>query len=339
MQPRLLVHDLRSIDATRFGAPLRASPLDVKSGPEAAVLVAPIVGEAYALGAFQRVRSAIDMTRLEGSGCSLVRRVTGGPAIRIGRGQVYLALDLRTPAALGGVADPARALNRHVRPLLRALTGLGDVPATSGGRDVVLMRGEPVAWVSVRHLRASGRTALEAVVAVTKSFEVPAEVDLAHGAIAPRWAGRHPTTVSAALGRTVTAEEVVEAILSAYVATADTAAQKFEPPALPASRVDPDETPFVAMVEEAVGLVGGVVERDRLVIGGDLIASEDVLRVVGDRLHELGPEVDDAQLGAVFDAALGPSSGSLLLGVRELSSFTKLVRATWAATKNTARGA
>lgn len=335
---RLLLHDLRAIDATRVGAPFLASPLGIAPGAEAALLVAPIVGEGIALGAFQRARSTVDLARLEGSGVSLVRRATGGPAIRVGRGQVYVALDLRSPSALGGVADPGRALNRHVRPLLQALTSLSDYAATSGGRDVVLVRGEPVAWVSVRNEQATGRTGLEAVVAIDKPFGLADELDLAHGAIAPRWTGKRPTTLAVVLGRAVDPSAVVEATVRAYAAAAGGDVERWEPPSLPASRVDPDQAPFVAMVEEAVGLLGGVVARDRLVVGGDVIASHDALDALGARLFALGPDADDEAIGAAIDAALAPGSGAMLLGVRSLGSITKLVRATWAATKANARG-
>lgn len=330
MGTRLAIADVRAIDATRTGAILH--PGDA----EALVVCAPMVSEAIALGAFQRARSTVDLRALEGSGTSLVRRAVGGPAVRVGKGRVYLAMHLRSCDALGGVADPARALNRHVRPLLRALTSLGDLAATSGGRDIVLMGGEPVAWVGIGHERRTGRTVLEAVINVSSSFVIEENIDLAAGAIAPRWLGKPVRTLDERLGRKVDPAEVVEAVLRELAAVAEGSATRVELPALPRSRVDAEQTPFTAMVEEAVGLLGAVVERDRMAIGGDLYASSDALEELGQKLFALGPDVDDTTLGSTIDAAFGDRT--LLLGVQSLPSFPKLVRAAWSATKADARG-
>jgi hypothetical protein len=320
---RLLVADTRAIDATRLGAPRLLHSL---SG-EALVLVAPIVGEGIALGAFQRARSTLDYPRLEGSGLNVVRRATGGPALRVGRGQVFVGLELRTPDALGGVADPGRALNRHVRPLLRALTSLGDIAATSGGRDLILARGLPIAWVGVGHERSTGRTTLEAVIDVSRSFAIDPAIDLAHGAIAPRFNGATPTTLSEMLGRTIEPAEVVEAIVRELAMVAGNEVEKLTLPALPTTRVNPDEATFTAMIEESIGLLGAVVERDRVTIGGDLMASSDVLAELGRRALTL----EGDELAEAVDRSLGPDSGALLLGVRALDSIRKVI----VAAKNT----
>lgn len=327
---RLAIADVQALDTTRIGALLH--PGDA----EALVLCAPLVSESVALGAFQRVKSAVDQRALEGSGTTLVRRATGGPAIRIGRGRVYLALHLRSPDALGGVADPARALNRHVRPLLRALTSLGSVSAISGGRDLVLMGSDPVAWVGIGHERRTQRTVLEAVIDVSAGFAVEDSVDLAAGAIAPRWQGKPVRTLEDVLGRKVEPAEVVEAILRELAAVAEGSARRVELPALPRSRVDAEQLPFTAMIEESVGLIGAVVERDRVALGGDLYASTDALEELGARLFSFGPNVDDATLGATIDGML---KGALLLGVQKHDSIMKVVRAAWEATKTSARGA
>jgi lipoate-protein ligase A len=325
---KLLVADLRAIDVTRLGAPRLLHALSPDA--QALALVAPIVGEGIALGAFQRVRSTIDLQKLEGSGLSVVRRATGGPSLRVGRGQVFVALELREPSAMGGVVDPARALNRHVRPLLRALTSLGNIAATSGGRDLILARGVPIAWVGVGHERESGRTVLEAVIDVSRSFALDASLDLAHGAIAPRFNGATPTTLNDVLARTVEPSEVVEAIVRELAMVAGGSVERLTLPALPTTRANPDEAPFTAMIEEAIGLLGALVERDRVVIGGDLMASADVLADLGRDAVGSG----DDELGAAIDAALGPGSGALLLGVRSLDSLRKVVRAAIEAHKN-----
>ncbi|MGZ5969959.1 MAG: lipoyl protein ligase domain-containing protein, partial [Polyangiales bacterium] len=288
----LAVADLRSIDATRIGSARFLPP-----SAEAALVVAPIVGEAIALGAFQRVRSTIDMKLLEGSGISLVRRRAGGPALRVGRGQVYVSLELRAPESLGGVRDPERALNRHVRPFLRALTSLGEITATSGGRDVILARNEPVGWIGVAHERATRRTAIEAVIAVRKGFAVDPAMDLASGAVDRK----PPRTLEEIHGKAIADGDVVDAILRELGAMAGSV-ERFESPRLAASRVNPDEPAFTAMVVESIGLIGAVIEGRSLTIGGDLMASEDSLRKLGSLLFEL-EDTSDAAVDAAISAA------------------------------------
>ncbi len=308
--PRLLVAEPRAIDVRRLGLPLGAGRV------EAAAYVAPIVGEGILLGRFQRVRSTLDLPRLEGSGLSLVRRQSGGPALRVGRGQVYVSLELASPASLGGVADPARALNRHVRPLLRALTSLSDITATSGGRDVILARGEPIARVFVHHHRGTGVTGLEAVIHVSRASDLDPAVDLAHGAVE-----RAPSrTLSEVLGREVETAAVVEAIVAELAALAGGDVGSFAP-AMLSSRVDSEEPAFTAMIVESIGLVGAVVERDRVAIGGDLMASHDAIEELGRALHGV---TDAEEIGALIDRHLG---GAMLLGVKSLESIRKVVLA------------
>lgn len=308
--PRLLVAEPRAIDARRLGLPLSAGRV------EAAVYVAPIVGEAILLGRFQRVRSTVELARLEGSGTSLVRRQSGGPALRVGRGQVYVSLELASPSALGGVADPGRALNRHVRPILRALTSLSDVTATSGGRDVILARGAPIARVFVHHHRATGVTGLEAVIHVSRASDLDPAVDLAHGAVE-----RTPSrTLNEVVGRELDPAAVVEAIIGELAALAAGEVGTFDPVMIP-GRVDPEEPPFTAMIVESIGLIGAVVERDRVAIGGDLMASHDAVDALGRALHGV---TDEQRIGALIDAHL---EGAMLLGVRSHESIRKVVLA------------
>ena len=225
MTDRLIVTDLAALDVTRIGGPAR-----IGTAAEGTLTVAPLVGEGVALGAFQRARSTLDLAKLEGSGLSLVRRATGGPALRVGRGQIHLSLSLSRPEAFGGVADPNRALNRHVRPLLRALEAIGK-PTTFGGRDILLMGASPIAWVGLGHRVADRSTTLEAIVSVRTPFGLPTDLDLAYGAIAPRFLGRAPSTLEGVLGREIDASAVVSAIVAAYgLAASET--QRAEAPTL-----------------------------------------------------------------------------------------------------------
>lgn len=324
--PRLLVSELRGLDVTRIGGPAllgnHGARASFEVALEATLTVAPLVGEAVALGAFQRARSTLDLPRLEGSGLSLVRRATGGPALRVGRGQIHVTLVLSHPAALGGVSDPERAQNRHVRPLLRALDALGDKPTTFGGRDIVLMGAAPVAWVGIGHRVDSRQTVVEAVVAVSRPFALDEALDLAHGAIAPRFLGRTPSTLEAVLGKPVDPEAVLGAIVAAYALSAEDSVATQDPVPLPMTRVDADEPPFTAMVEEAIGLLGARRDGGALTLGGDLFASADALTRAAAVLSD--PPADDAEALRRLDEAF---EGALLHGVRSRASFLRLARA------------
>jgi hypothetical protein len=308
--PRLLVAEPKAIDVRRLGAPLAGGKV------EAAVYVAPIVGEGILLGRFQRVRSTVDVRALEGSGLTLVRRKSGGPALRVGRGQIYVSLELQSPAALGGVNDPGRSLNRHVRPLLRALTLAASVTATSGGRDVILLRGEPVARVFVHHHRATGATGLEAIINVSRTSDLDPAVDLAYGAV-----DRAPSkTMNYVVGRELAPAAIVEAIVRELAAAAGGDVAPFDPAGI-TTRVDPEEPPFTAMIAESIGLIGAVVERDRVAIGGDLMASDDAVDALSLALSGV---IDGGEIGAIIDRAF---DGALFLGVKSLESIRKVVLA------------
>jgi hypothetical protein len=340
---------LRASAACAFfaGAGVGAAPVDAagvdavmgyavggEAAPDGSLLVAPIEGDSNALGAFQRARSALDLDLIAARGTDIVRRATGGPAIRLRLGHLYVALRLARADALGG-ADVARALNRHVRPLLRALGSLG-VPASWGGRDVVLARGtgstrEPVAWVGVRHRRATNEVGVEAVVAVDSPFVLEPILDLAHAAIAPRFLGRAGTTLTRIVGRDLDAEVVGKAVVEAYAAQAagEISHLGWNPPLV--APIDLEEAPFTAMIEESIGLLGARVETEhaRVSLGGDLMVSEDVLDPLGRALFALGAAAGDEAIGAVIDEHLAPTRGALLVGVRSLGSFVRLVRAAW----------
>ena len=269
---------------------------------------------------------------------TIVRRATGGPAIRMRKGQLFVSLALRAADALGGVADVNRALNRHVRPLLAALTSVGSSAATYGGRDFVSMAGAPVSWVGVRHLRETGLVAIEAIVAVDAPFAIDPELDLAHGAIAPRFLGKIATSLCAVAHRDVEIERVARAVVDAYCAEAGGDVAKLELTLPVVNAIDIEEPPFDAMVEESIGLLGARIELQQVALGGDWMISEDIVTPLGRALFALGAEVSDDALFRTIDEHLSPSAHTLLVGVKQLSSIAKLVRAAWAATKTTTRG-
>src|SRR5258707_11456895 len=120
--------------------------------------VAVVRDGALLLGAFQR---GADMP----SGWPLARRGSGGPAVLVGEGTIYVGLSLAYPGAfLGG--DEKRIVNRAVRPLLRALNrNMAGGLAHFFGRDWISVNRRPAAWVGFAHDATSRRTLFEAFVA------------------------------------------------------------------------------------------------------------------------------------------------------------------------------
>lgn len=310
----------------RDAASIHAHPLVRPThGVEADLFVGPVRGRALALGRFQRAASAIDVAAAGSSGELVVRRNVGGPTIRVCDGQLRLQLLLARPDAIGGVADPMRALNRHVRPLLAALNSFG-LGAMYGGRDVIVARGAPVAWIGVAHRASDGATEIDAYVALEASFALEPALDLSAGAIASRFLGKTPRTIVDILGRAVDADTLARRIADAYAEQADGSRAQLSMTLAPGAPVTvADEPPFTAMVEEAIGLLGARYEpaHERVAIGGDLGASEDALAALERALFAAGRDANEEQLGAIVDAHLGPKSGALVFGVKSLRSIAK----------------
>jgi hypothetical protein len=325
---RLLAAEVAPIDVAAIDAhPIAPLPRELRDrGVEAILRVRPLAGDAVALGRFQRARSAVDVDALRARGTPVVRRAAGGPALRVGAGMLHVLLRLDAPESLGGVADVQRAANRHVRPLLRAIESLG-APATFGGRDVILVRGAPVAWIGLAHAARTRATELEAFVGVTSSFAIEPELDLAAGSIAPRFLGRAPAPLATVLGKPIDEDGFARAVVDAYAASVDVAsAVTDEERVAPAERPDLDEPPFTAMVEEAIGLVGArwEPERRRVALGGDLGASEDALAALESTLFDLGRDASDEAIASAVDAHLGPASGAMTFGVKSLRSIARV---------------
>ena len=172
-------------------------------------------------------------------------------------------------------ADARRAVNRHVRPLLRALTRVG-APAAYFGRDVVTVAKRAVAWVGFAHHAASGATVFEAVVAVAVPFVLPLASDAAPLRRELPYAGK-AGTLCAALGRSFDPRSVAEAIASAYLAAyPDVALVERLDHAVRAPE-DDRRAPFSASVEAPIGFVQAIAEGDDIEVGGELLASEDLV--------------------------------------------------------------
>ena len=232
--------------------------------------------EAVLLGAFQRACDG-------GSIC----RGTPGAAVRVAPGTLHLMLVL---ARLD--CDESKILNRHVRPLLRA-TG-----ARYFGRDWIDRGGHPVAHVGFAHSRATGRTVVEAFVALSSP--------IAAGARASHL-GKSPATLD------VDAESLAQKIAAAYGVTVVDSA-----PLAPASA---DPTPWAATVDEAIGPIhAGRDAAGRMRIGGEFMASFEAVSDLEDRVAR-GEDVR-----AAVDAAFG-APHTALFGVRSLDSFARAIQA------------
>ncbi len=239
--------------------------------------------DAVLLGAFQRA--------CDGPPGAMARG-TGGAAVRVGPGTLHVMLAL---ARLD--CDESKLLNRHVRPLLRALG------ARYFGRDWIDLGGHPVASVGFAHERATGRTVVEAFVAVRTPFAVAARAS---------YLGKEPATLESLRGP-IDDAALGAKILAAYGAP-EIAAARAPAPA-------PTQAPWSARVDEAIGPVcAGRDETGRMRVGGEFMASFDAVLDLEDRLAR-GEAIRDA-----VDAAL-TAPHTALFGVRTLESFARALEA------------
>ncbi|MDB4994411.1 MAG: hypothetical protein JWM74_1843 [Myxococcaceae bacterium] len=303
-------------------ASLGTAALEGDSASDAELFVHGLDREALVLGAFQRASSVSADPR------PMVGRVSGGPVVAVGRGTLHVVLALRKIDALEA-CTPRQIVNRHVRPLLRALTASG-ATARFFGRDWIDVKSRPTAWVGFAHDTTTGRAVLEAFIAVSSPF-----------AVHPRAAylGKEPGTLDAITGRSFDPPRITAAIRAAYEAawgerlavhmpglTGSIAPPPLgapPPPAVPPTLM-PDEPPWAATVNEAIGMVAA--GRDRhgvLRVGGDLLASRDALARLEARVIGAAPEA----VAAIVAEELGDPRVALD-GVKSLDSVRDvLVRA------------
>jgi hypothetical protein len=262
------------------------------------------------LGAFQRA-AGLGV----GPATPLARRGSGGPEVRIGPGTVHVALSLESPGSLVR-CDETRIVNRHVRPLLRALTRAGGTGAVAHffGRDWISVAHQPIAWVGFAHDAATRRTFFEAFVAVRTPF-----------ALAGRgsFRGRLPGTLASIAGATVNEARLVEAIVDAYahdVTAVPLEALDVVPPLDDDVGSDP---PWAAVVDEAIGPLGaGPDGRGVFRVGGDLLVSRDALA----RLQKRAASAAEDDLGRIVDETLG-APGVALDGVQSLTRVRDVIAA------------
>lgn len=252
--------------------------------------------EAIAVGAFQRTGDAGE------TALPVFRRASGGAALRLGPGVVFVQLALSRVDALVPCA-PDQLQNRYVRPLLAALTRATGKPARYFGRDWVAIEGRPVAAIGFGHHAGAGTAVVEAVVAATAPFAIGDR---------PSFRGKEPMTLGLDPSR------VADAIAEAYRGLADrtteaSIAREAAEPLAP-------EPAWEATREEAIGLVAaGRDAHGVLRVGGELMASADAIACLEQAIAD-----ERADVGAAVDAAL-TAPGVVTFGVRSLASIRDVI--------------
>lgn len=240
--------------------------------------------ETISIGAFQR------RCEIAAADRPVRRRTSGGAAVRLGPGTVFVQLVARD-------VPGEKVLNRQVRPLLRALTKVAGRPVSWFGRDWIACGGSPVGMVAFAHDADTERSVFEAFVSATADV----------------WPGARPShrgKATAMLG--VEPARIVEAIAAAY-------GGEVEGADLPMSDA-PDEPPWQATREEAIGIVAaGRDARGVLRIGGELMASHDAVARFEDAIADPSADVE-----AALERTLA-APGAVVFGVRDLGSIRDVV--------------
>jgi hypothetical protein len=218
---------------------------------------------------------------------------------------VYVALVLASASAVVADADPERIVNRHVRPLLSALTKLG-VPSMYGGRDFIASRKSPIAWVSFQHSADTARAAFEAIVGV----ETPI-------ASLPRrsFLDRAPKNLRE-LGCVCDSSVVAEKIAASYQSSYGVSIEVFDDVAV---RNDVDAEGQVEAEVEAqveVGVVGARRRSGAIRVYGDFYASREVVPRIDAGLAA-GMEID-----ACLEAAL---SNAVIVGLPSTEPLARVI--------------
>jgi hypothetical protein len=294
--------------SARDVAALSCAALDRPLRRAAEVCVSVLADDALVLGAFERA-SELPRDRSPGP---LLRRGSGGHAVRVGPGTVHVAVALAHPGALVP-CDEKRIVNRTVRPLLRALSRVGRL-AHYFGRDWVAVAHRPVAWAGFAHDATTRRTLFEAFVAVSTPFAIAERAS---------FLGKPQATLDAVGdGAPVDPARLADAVAEAYAGGAG-AAQLDWPAAgaEPAGVVLPDDPPWAATTEEAIGLLAaGRDARGVFRVGGELLVSRDALA----RLEARAATAAAEDLQRVVDETLA-APGVALEGVRSLASVLDVI--------------
>lgn len=302
---------LDGVPAARLAA-LSRNALDRSLQHPAELVIATLSDEAVVLGALQR-SSELGSDLAVSS--PVLRRGSGGAEVRVGRGTLWTQLALERCDTLVA-CEPERLLNRHVRPVLRALTKVGAL-ARYFDRDWISVAKRPIGIVALAHDAGTGRALVEVVIAVTTPFAVRPR---------PSYLGASPATLAeVGSGSNVDLARVGDAIAAAHADVYGRSLVELPPFAFPddaeaeASRGEPR---WEATRDEAIGVIGAGRDRAGVMrIGGELMVSRDALAALE---QQLTAATDADALGRVVgDALAGP--GVAVVGVRSLHSVRDVV--------------
>ena len=204
-------------------------------------------------------------------------------------------------------ADPERIVNRHVRPLLDALTKL-KVPSMYGGRDFIASRKSPVGWVGFQHSAETGRAAFEAILGL--EWPIASEARKV-------FLDKAPKSLQA-LGCVQDATTIAERIEQAYrAAYPSMSVIEGDVDVHVEGGVDVDVKVDVKVeVEVEVGVVGARRVGDAVSVYGDFYASREVVPRIRDGLAA-GMEV-----AACLEAAL---AGAVLFGLPSSEPLARVI--------------
>lgn len=302
---------------------------------------ATLRGEAWVLGAHQHAGQVLpgrEPGTAGGSPSVVLRRASGGIAVRAGDGVTYVALALRERSSLMP-CPKSRILNRNVRGALAGFRKAGII-AHYFGRDFISIDARPAAYVGWA-ARTDGRVLLEFFVCETSScFISPRE--LGYPAItSDPLRGKEPWTLQQAVGTVLGSDKrepvrghsLIEHLADGYRSGWNAA---FEPTAIPDAwlraevRVglppDPDASAlhWSHPIEEAIGFISAGVAMDgagklaRVRMCGDFFADEGCAITLERMLIGVAPSAD--HIARAVDNAYG-QAGHDIEGVRDLRTF------------------
>ncbi len=308
------IETTRTADLSALSSALMDAPLDPHASAE--LTLATFADEAVVLGAFQRASELGART----APSSLLRRVSGGAAVHVQPGTLYIGLALRRADVLVA-CEPSRIVNRYVRPILKGLTRSGAL-ATYFDRDWVSVGHRPVAIVGFAHDASSQRTAVEAFVAVRG----PLVIDGARASFLGKAPGSLEEAVLGQRARAFDLAKLGDAIEAAYGAAYDVTLERVEGARDGSHTVGvADDPPWDATADEAIGAVAaGYDGAGVLRLGGELMVSRDALARLEMRLAGLAHHAPDDAVAEAIDSVL-TAPGVALQGVKSLASLFDVV--------------
>jgi hypothetical protein len=298
----------------RWGTGLLAQDLGT-----ATLVIAELDGPRVLLGRHQRAASAVDLAGIAARGWPAGRRLGGGKTIFVAPGSVGVLLAVPPGSGLGPPTGADRALNRHVRGLLR---GLGS--AFYFGRDFVSADKRQVAIVS-QDGAAGGTQLFEAFIAVDAPLSLPPALSRypVHGDA--RAVGPAHTSLGE-LGRARGFASLAQAIAAGYAQATGAWLQATDEEVL----VDGDDVEAVAERDEGwswsgvadvpIGFLEAQVQHEAgrvraARLRGDFIAPAFVVRHLEASL--VGSPLELAPIATLVDAALA-LPGAAIVGVTHL---------------------